>query len=199
MIVNIRFFDNDSRRDIQGKWWADPTRDAVVYDGMVVWKNAKLDADCSHVNGAAIQDDRLVYVTAVSNSRLAHEWRQKTENGGVVFDVEGKVILGGLSMPHSPRIYGDDLLFCESGYGALRSLEHGFIAELPGFTRGLLIAGDTAFVGLSAMRYDDDFTRNLPLRGWVPEPVCGIAEVDIATGDYSVTPILNETEILDIY
>ena len=44
--------------------------------------------------------------------------------------------------------------------------------------------GNTAFVGLSELRYDDDWTRELPLAKRVPEPICGIASVDLKTGNW---------------
>ena len=65
-------------------------------------------------------------------------------------DVEsGEIVLTGLSMPHSPRWFEGRLWVLESGKGTLSvaDLEAGTVetvAELPGFTRGLLFAGGLA-------------------------------------------------------
>lgn len=50
--------------------------------------------------------------------------------------------------------------------------------ELPGFTRGLAIAGDLAFIGLSQIRESSTF-GDLPLTERLQERVCGVWVVDL--------------------
>jgi uncharacterized protein (TIGR03032 family) len=59
------------------------------------------------LNGLALENGVPRYVTAVSKSDTIDGWRDRRTDGGIVIDVAtGKVVLGGLSMPHSPRLYG---------------------------------------------------------------------------------------------
>ena len=69
-------------------------------------------------------------------------------------------------MPHSPRWHDGRLWLLESGHGALSvaDLDTGTwetVAELPGFTRGLVFAGPLAFVGLSQIRESSTFGPRL--------------------------------------
>ena len=196
--MNIRFYDGDTRRDIQGNWWADSARNVVMRDDQVQWKHSNQEIDCAHVNGVAVEDDELRFVTVLADTIDPMGWRRNTANSGKIFRADRTVVMEGLAMPHSPRVWNGDLLFCEAGRGTLNSRDRGVIAELPGFTRGLYIEGDAAYVGCSAMRYDDDFTRDLPLRHRVSNPQCGVAEVDLETGEFKFFPIEGKDEILDL-
>src|SRR5215831_9098761 len=62
--------------------------------------------DRCHLNGLALEDGRARYVTAVSQSDVADGWRDRRTDGGVLLEVpSGRVVLSGLSMPHSPRVH----------------------------------------------------------------------------------------------
>lgn len=143
--------------------------------------------DRCHLNGMAIVDDRVRYVTALGATNGKNGWRDHKADGGVVIDVEsGEILLRGLSMPHSPRWYDGRFWFLESGKGTLAAadLETGkveTIIELPGFTRGLAFAGPFAFVGLSQVREKNLFS-GIPLLQRVPERVCGVWVVDLRSG-----------------
>ena len=89
-------------------------------------------------------------------------------------------------MPHSPRWYDDRLWVLESGNGTISvaDLDAGTtetVAELPGFTRGLLFAGGVAFVGLSQVRETATF-GGLPLMERLDERLCGVWAVNPQTG-----------------
>jgi uncharacterized protein (TIGR03032 family) len=104
----------------------------------------------------------------------------------VLIDVEeNRIVLEGLSMPHSPRWYRDRLWLEESGDGGLGWIDPGRgyrkLAELPGFTRGLDFAGPVAFVGLSQVRETAIFS-GLPLTERPAERFCGVYAVDLETG-----------------
>jgi uncharacterized protein (TIGR03032 family) len=119
--------------------------------------------DRCHLNGLAMADGVPRYVTAVSRSDTIDGWRDRRGNGGVVIDVQsGEIVIGGLSMPHSPRIHGGRLWVLNSGTGELGWIEPGAggsaakfhaLAFCPGFLRGLAFHGNHAFVGLSKPRY----------------------------------------------
>ncbi|MFC6041830.1 TIGR03032 family protein [Nocardioides hankookensis] len=144
--------------------------------------------DRCHLNGMAVVDDRVRYVTALGVSDEPQGWRDHKADGGVIIDVDsGEVVVSGLSMPHSPRWHRDQLWVLESGQGSLArvDLEAGTVetvAELPGFTRGLAFAGPLAFVGLSEVREATTF-GGLPLTARLEDRQCGIWVVNIETGE----------------
>jgi uncharacterized protein (TIGR03032 family) len=124
--------------------------------------------DRCHLNGLAVADGRMRYVTAHGSSNERHGWRPEKASGGVLMDVDGgQVVSTDLSMPHSPRLYGGRLWVLNSGYGELQVVDEksgrrDTVARLPGFTRGLAFHGRHAFVGLSKVREKKEF-GGLPL------------------------------------
>jgi uncharacterized protein (TIGR03032 family) len=143
--------------------------------------------DRCHLNGLCVVEDRVRYVTALGESDASGGWRENKVSGGVLIDVaSGETILVGLSMPHSPRWHDGRLWLLESGKGALSlaDLEAGSVetvAELPGFTRGLVFAGGLAFVGLSQVRETATFGE-LPLMERLDERLCGVWAVNPRSG-----------------
>jgi uncharacterized protein (TIGR03032 family) len=144
--------------------------------------------DRCHLNGLGMRDGRPRYVTALGESDTAGGWRDHKADGGVLIDLAtGKIVCRGLSMPHSPRWYADQLWVCESGKGTLSrvNLETGVatpIFEFPGFTRGLDFVGSLAFVGLSEIRETATFS-GIPITEKEMERNCGVWVVDIVTGE----------------
>jgi uncharacterized protein (TIGR03032 family) len=143
--------------------------------------------DRCHLNGMAIVDGRVRYVTALGATDSAGGWRENKASGGVLVDVDSnEIVLRGLSMPHSPRQHAGKLWILESGKGtlALADLPSGridMVAELPGFTRGLAFAGPLAFIGLSEVRESNIF-GGIPLIERVPQRSCGVWVVDLRNG-----------------
>jgi len=144
--------------------------------------------DLCHLNGLAMRDGKPRYVTALGQSNLPGGWRENKRDGGILIDIENhRIITQGLSMPHSPRWYRDELWLLESGYGALIKIdiqtgEKKHICSLPGFTRGLCFIDDIAFIGLSKVRESNTF-GGLPLTESDEERHCGVWAVNIQTGD----------------
>jgi uncharacterized protein (TIGR03032 family) len=155
------------------------------------WKppfiSALTSEDRCHLNGLCVIDDEPRYVTALGQTDTPGGWRENKASGGILMDVEtGEIVLNGLSMPHSPRWFDDRLWVLESGKGTLSvaDLEAGTVetvAELPGFTRGLLFAGGLAFVGLSQVRETATF-GGLPLMERLDERLCGVWAVNPQSG-----------------
>lgn len=148
--------------------------------------------DRCHLNGLAMQGDTPAFATAVSSTNVAESWRDNRIGGGVVIDLhKNEVIADGLSMPHSPRLHGDNLWLLNSGTGELGKLDRRAgkfepVCFLPGFARGLSIVGHHAVVSLSNPRENRTFA-DLPfgerlarerLANWV-----GLAVVNLLTGD----------------
>jgi uncharacterized protein (TIGR03032 family) len=135
-----------------------------------------------------MRDGEPRYVTMLGQTDTRGGWRENKRNGGLLMDIrDNRVLAEGLSMPHSPRWYQDQLWVLESGYGALSrvDLETGAVervCELPGFTRGLDFHGELAFVGLSQVRESAVFS-GLPLTERDEERQCGVWVVNIRTGE----------------
>ena len=149
--------------------------------------------DRCHLNGLALNaGGEPRYVTCVSASDVADGWREHRQEGGVLIDVkQNEVILGGLSMPHSPRLYREKLWLLDSGRGEFGyvDLTHGCfepVAFCPGYARGLCFRGEFAIVGLSRPRENRTFAglaldEKLTAKG--AEPRCGVLIIDLRTGD----------------
>jgi uncharacterized protein (TIGR03032 family) len=148
--------------------------------------------DRCHLNGLALEDGKAAYVTAVSQSDVADGWRDHRRDGGCVIDVRtNKILVTGLSMPHSPRVYRGKLWLHNSGTGWFGSVdrEKGTFEPLtfcPGYLRGLSFIGDYAVVGLSKPRENRTFSGlalddNLAERQ--AEARCGLQVIDLRTGD----------------
>ncbi|HEX8256927.1 MAG TPA: TIGR03032 family protein, partial [Allosphingosinicella sp.] len=115
--------------------------------------------DRCHLNGLAVGPrGEPRYVTAVSRSDVVNGWRERRAEGGVLIDVAtGGTVTDQLSMPHSPRLVGDDLYLLDSGRGFLVRIDpkdgsRTDIAFCPGFLRGLSIHAGHALVTVSKPR-----------------------------------------------
>jgi uncharacterized protein (TIGR03032 family) len=147
--------------------------------------------DCCHLNGVAMDAGVPAYVTSVSATSELDSWRNHRNGGGVVTHVEsGEIVCRGLSMPHSPRLYGGQLWITNSGTGQFGrvDLERGRFEPMtfaPGFLRGLSFIGDYALVGSSRFR-DGGLYSKLPLDDALAEagtgPKLGVFVVDVRTG-----------------
>jgi uncharacterized protein (TIGR03032 family) len=148
--------------------------------------------DRCHLNGLALADGRPRFATMVSMSDVVDGWRDRRSDGGVVVEIpSGRVLVSGLSMPHSPRLYQGRLWLHNSGTGQFGSVDPagGRFVPLtfcPGYLRGLAFAGDYAVVGLSHPRDDRTFAglaldQELTKRG--AEARCGLLIIDLRTGD----------------
>ena len=163
-----------------------------------IWKPSFISKivkeDRCHLNGLAMQDGVPRYVTTVSKSDTIDGWRDRRANGGIIVDVQsGEVVLGGLSMPHSPRLYRGKLWVLNSGTGELGWVERAASAQdakfhalafCPGFLRGLAFFGDYAFVGLSKPRYQrfEGLALDRKLVEADSEPWCGVQVIDLRNG-----------------
>ena len=176
-----------------------------------LWKppfiSRMIGEDRCHLNGMAMDGDRVAHVSAVSRSDVADGWRERRRDGGVVLEVaSGEAVATGLSMPHSPRLYDGRLWVLNSGEGALCTVDPKdgtltTVAFCPGYARGLAFVGRYAVVGLSRPRHNQTFKGlalddNLAAKDAVPR--CGLIVIDIDTGQ-SVEWLRFEHTIDELY
>lgn len=149
--------------------------------------SALVPEDRCHLNGLAVVGGRPAYVTALGISDTKEGWRADKSRRGVVIDVAtGRAVTDGMSMPHSPRVHEGKLLVLNSGAATLENVDaktgnRETIARLPGYARGLAVAGKYAFVGLSKIREQRDF-GGLPIEKSIAQLKCGVACVNLETG-----------------
>jgi uncharacterized protein (TIGR03032 family) len=153
------------------------------------WVSSLANEDRCHLNGLAMVDSKPKYVTALSQTDTAFGWRELKGSSGVIIDITNdEVVSTGLAMPHSPRWHNGALWVLESGKGSLVKvdIETGHretVAVLPGFTRGLVLIGAYALVGLSQVR--ESVFKDLPVTETKEERNCGVWIVDTRTGEVS--------------
>lgn len=147
--------------------------------------------DRCHLNGLCMDAGHPRYVTAVSRSNVQAGWRENRGDGGLIVDVANDTILTeGLSMPHSPRLYREDLYALDAGRGNLCRIDRVTgalepIAFCPGFLRGLAFHNNNAIVGLSLPR-DMSFAGlelDAALKSRDAEPWCGLQIISLQSGE----------------
>lgn len=162
------------------------------YNFVPRWKpkfisNCHVPGDRCHLNGMAITEGRVKYVTAMAESDTPNGWRAAKEKTGVLIDVPTQeVVCRGFAMPHSPRVHQGRIWMLDSGRGQLVTVDPAngkwdVVTTFPGYTRGLAFLGPYAFVGLSRIRETSVF-GGLPIAEKRDELKCGLGVVDLRTG-----------------
>jgi uncharacterized protein (TIGR03032 family) len=142
--------------------------------------------DRCHLNGLAVVDGQPRYVTALGETDTAGGWRAGKSNGGCLLEVpSGRRVAGGLSLPHSPRVYENQVYFLHSGQGRLERVDplNGAltpVCAVPGVARGLALHNDHAFVGLSRARPS---LEEVPIVEQREQLKCGLAIINLRTGE----------------
>lgn len=88
---------------------------------------------------------------SVSSIRPGHK-NFKVDQQGVVFNFNSEIVATGLTRPHSARLCNKQIFLDNSGYGSFGSIQNNQfepLIHLPGWTRGLFIHQDIAFIGSS--------------------------------------------------
>jgi len=143
--------------------------------------------DRCHLNGLALLDGKPKYVTAMAQSDTPGGWRANKVETGCLIDVEtGEAVARGFAMPHSPRVHLGHVWLLDSGRGSLvrvdcTSGKTDTVARFPGYTRGLTVVGNLAFVGLSKIRETSTF-GGVPIAEDRERLKCGVGIVNLQTG-----------------
>ena len=138
-----------------------------------IWKpefiSELVPEDRCHLNGIALKEGIPRYATALGSTNTSSGWREKKATGGVLIDIESnEIILDSLPMPHTPRIYNNELYLLLSGTGELvkvntETKKYDIIKSLDGFVRGMDLFGDYLFIGLSKLRTSSKAFQDLPV------------------------------------
>jgi uncharacterized protein (TIGR03032 family) len=162
-------------------------------------------ANCMQLNSICRDNTNTFYSTCFSTIKSDFKpWKDEVgpiNKGGIIRHSDDHVIVSNLTCPHSARITGNRLFYCNSGFGEVRSCnldgsDDTVIATVDGFTRGLIIHDDFIFVGLS--RVQEGKTQYAP--GVRPESSkCGIITIDRHSGEIVNTIEWNKgAQIFDI-
>lgn len=144
--------------------------------------------DRCHLNGMAVVDGRPKYVTAMGETDSAGGWRDGKTTGGLLIDIESnEIVARGFAMPHSPTWHAGYVWLLDSGRGLVlrfdpKTGQLAQVAKLPGYTRGMVIYGDHAFVGLSKIRETSTF-GGVPIAADRSRLKCGFGVVNLMTGE----------------
>jgi uncharacterized protein (TIGR03032 family) len=158
--------------------------------------------DQCHLNGVAFQNNIPKYVTAIGQYSTPGGWRATKATGGILMDVaRNKIIAEGLQMPHSPRIFNNQLYVLESASGDLSRIDVSsgkkeLIASLNGFVRGMDKINDFLFIGLSHLRKSSKAFNDLPIAS--KSLFSGVAVLQLSTGNI-VGYIKYENSVEEIY
>ncbi|MEI9920081.1 MAG: TIGR03032 family protein [Bacteroidota bacterium] len=171
-----------------------------------VWKPSFITElkpqDLCHLNGMVVVDDQPKYLTALGATNSEKGWKTSKANGGVLIDADSQeLILTGLPMPHSPRLYKEGLFVLLSATGELARADiakgsYDVIHRFDGFVRGMDRVGDFLFIGLSKLRTTSVAFGDLPIAAH--SPVCGVAAFHLPSGKL-IGQLKYETSVEEIY
>lgn len=158
--------------------------------------------DSCHLNGMVVLNGKPKYVTALGSSTSPQGWRDNIIGGGILMDVDkNEILLKGLSMPHSPKMYNNNLYLLMSASGEfikvnLETNTYETIKKFDGFCRGLFFHGDFAFVGFSKLRKNSSTFAKLSFSD--KANFSGIKIIHMPT-QAEVGEIIYETSVDEIY
>ena len=125
------------------------------------------------------------HATAFNNGNTPQSWREKVTESGIIIDVETNTIVAeGLAMPHTPRIFNNELYVLLSATGELVKINtnngtYEVIIQIDGFVRGMSLHKDYLFIGLSKLRKNSSTFGKLPFAKKANE--AGIVVVHLPT------------------
>lgn len=175
----------------------------------VLWKPPFIGAvspeDRCHLNGMVVHKGKLRYATAFNQGNVTLSWRsEEITSSGVLIDTESnETVLDGLSMPHSPIMIDEKVLFLESGSGAVTLFDpvtqrSEKIITIQGFARGLTYFKDHLFIGTSKLRKSVSAFAHLPIADQANEAAVHIFHYPTKSFVGKIAYINSVDEIYDI-
>jgi len=127
--------------------------------------------DRCHLNGMAMVNGKPKYATAFCKGNTPRSWRDVVTTDGILMDMESnEVILDHIPMPHSPRIFNDELYLLLSATGEFIKVDvekksYEVICNLNGFVRGMAHHKDYVFIAISKLRENSSTFAKLDIAG----------------------------------
>jgi len=142
--------------------------------------------DRCHLNGLAMKSGKPMYVTALGSGNAFQSWRKNITESGILMNVpDNEIIMQGLPIPHTPRIWDNKLYLLLSAAEQLvcvdmQSGTFDTVAHIPGFVRGMAKQGDYVFVATSRLRKNSSTFKQLDIANKALE--AGITVLHLPTG-----------------
>ena len=160
--------------------------------------------DRCHMNGLAVDGDKLKYVSALGSGDSAQSWREGITKNGVIIDIESnEIIAKDLAMPHAPRIYDGKLYVLLSAAQKLVEVNPSNgqmtdVVHIPGFVRGMAKRGEVLFVATSKLRKNSSTFKDLDIAEKANE--ASISAIHLPTGAIigKMTYLSSVDEIYDL-
>jgi len=173
-------------------YWTPPFIDKMVSE------------DRCHLNGMALQNGIPKYATAFNQGNSFQSWRENITTTGVVFDIEtNEVVADNLPMPHTPRLFNNELYVLLSATGELAKInlntgKYDVIVKVDGFVRGMSLHKDYLFIGLSKLRKNSSTFGKLDFAEKANQS--GIMVIHLPTGSIAgkITYLSSLDEIYDV-
>jgi uncharacterized protein (TIGR03032 family) len=176
------------------------------FNFMPIWKPPFIPkvgpGDLCHLNGMVVLNGKPKYVTALGTSNTPQGWKENIINGGVLMDVEtNEILLNELAMPHSPKMYNNELYLLMSASGEfikvdIENKSYQTLKKFDGFCRGLSFHGDFAFIGFSKLRKNSSTFAKLSFSD--KANFSGVKIIHMPT-NAEVGEIIYETSVDEIY
>ena len=160
--------------------------------------------DRCHLNGLAMQNGEPTYITALGKGNTKQAWRENITKGGILMHIpSNEIILEGLAMPHTPRVYNDQLYLLLSAKEELIAVDtekgtYGAIAHIPGFVRGMAKHGDFLFIATSKLRKNSSTFKHLDIADKADIASVSLLHLPTATIMAKLTYHTSVDEIYDI-
>lgn len=179
------------------------------YNFTPIWKPPFISKiaseDRCHLNGMAMQNGQPKYVSAFNQGDSRQSWRAEITTGGILMDVlENSIVATDLPMPHSPRIFDNELYVLLSATGELAKIDletgkYDVVYNFNNFVRGLAKYGDYVFVGLSKLRKNSSTFAKLDIAK--KTNISGIAILHLPTASLvgQIQYLSSVDEIYDIH
>ena len=173
-------------------YWIPPFIDKIISE------------DRCHLNGMAMQAGIPKYATSFNQGNTFQSWRENITTTGVVFDIEtNEVVAGNLPMPHTPRLFDNELYVLLSATGELVKMDlnsgkYDVIVRMDGFVRGMSLHRDYLFIGLSKLRKNSSTFGKLDFAEKANHS--GIMVIHLPTGSIAgkITYLTSLDEIYDV-
>ncbi len=174
-------------------YWTPPFIDKMVSE------------DRCHLNGMAFGNGRPKFASAFNQGNTMQSWRENITETGILMDIDSnEIIVDGLAMPHSPRIFDKDLFVLLSATGELVKVDvntgkYDVVVKLDGFVRGMSLHQDYLFIGLSKLRENSSTFGKLSFAKKANE--AGITIVHLPTGSIAgkISYLSSLDEIYDVH